>query len=75
MQKDKSIHFDTPLSDSCRKMAKGIKCTACQRDIRVLAVEEVADDFHARFDATGKRYRYIWDCNAVQSPFRTSLCS
>ena len=33
-------------------------------------VEEVAADFHARFSVTGKRYRYIWDCAPLQSPFR-----
>lgn len=28
-------------------------------DIRVIASEEVAEDFHARFDATYRRYRYL----------------
>jgi tRNA pseudouridine38-40 synthase len=37
--------------------------------IRILRCEEVADDFHARFDATGKVYEYrIWRAT-VQSPF------
>ncbi|MEZ0385515.1 MAG: tRNA pseudouridine(38-40) synthase TruA [Verrucomicrobium sp.] len=37
--------------------------------IRVLQCEEVAEDFHARFDATGKVYEYrIWRAK-VQSPF------
>ena len=42
----------------------------CRRDIRVLAVEEVASDFHARYSVSGKRYRYIWNCEAIMSPFR-----
>src|SRR5215218_2947327 len=27
-------------------------------DVRIVAVEDVADTFHARFSATGKTYRY-----------------
>jgi tRNA pseudouridine38-40 synthase len=37
--------------------------------IRVMAVETVADDFHARFSATGKSYEYrIWN-GAAMPPF------
>jgi len=37
--------------------------------VRVVAAEEAADTFHARFDATRKDYRYrIWNAD-VQSPF------
>lgn len=64
-----TIHFDTPLSIPCEKYKKALN-VQLPRDIRVLLVEEVASDFHARFSVTGKRYRYIWDCTPVQSPFR-----
>lgn len=64
-----SIHFDTPLAIPADRYMKALN-VQLPRDIRVLHVEEVADDFHARFNVTGKRYRYIWDCSAVQSPFR-----
>ena len=64
-----TIHFDTPLSIPADKFMKALN-VQLPRDIRVLHVEEVADDFHARYDVVGKRYRYIWDCGAVQSPFR-----
>ena len=38
-------------------------------DIAVLAYREVADEFHPRYSATGKRYvYYIWN-GAVRSPF------
>ena len=31
-------------------------------DIRIMAAEKVPDDFHARFDAKGKQYRYqVWN--------------
>jgi tRNA pseudouridine38-40 synthase len=37
--------------------------------VRVLAVEDAADDFHARFSATGKRYEYQIRNAAVVLPF------
>lgn len=63
------IHFDTTIDIPSEKMMKALN-VQLPRDIRVLEVKEVAPDFHARFDVSGKRYRYIWDCNTVQSPFR-----
>lgn len=38
-------------------------------DIRVLASEEMAKDFHAIRDATGKRYRYQMQIGGVRDPF------
>lgn len=64
-----TIHFDTPLSIPCDKYMKALN-VQLPRDIRVLTVEEVADDFHARYGVSGKRYRFIWDTSAVPSPFR-----
>jgi tRNA pseudouridine38-40 synthase len=42
-----------------------------KRDVRVLQVEEVADDFHARFSAKGKTYVYRIINAPVISPFWT----
>ena len=39
------------------------------RDVRILNVEQVADDFHARFSATGKTYVYRVLNYPVASPF------
>lgn len=39
------------------------------RDIRVLQVEKAAEDFHARFSAIGKTYRYSVVNAPVMSPF------
>ena len=39
-------------------------------DVRVRAVEEVASEFHARYAAIGKHYRYTLDRREVASPFR-----
>lgn len=63
------LHFDTPLGIPCDKYMKALN-VQLPKDIRVLAVEEVAPNFHARYSVSGKRYRYIWTCEAVQSPFR-----
>lgn len=40
-------------------------------DVRVIAVEEAADDFHARYSARGKTYRYSVFNERFQSPFRS----
>lgn len=64
-----TLHFDTPLAIPVEKYMKALN-VQLPRDIRVLSIEEVATDFHARYSVTGKRYRYIWSCEPVQSPFR-----
>ena len=38
-------------------------------DIRILRVQEVDAQFHARFSARGKEYRYQIDCGLVADPF------
>lgn len=38
--------------------------------IRIMAAQEVAEGFHARFDATGKEYEYLICRSAVLSPFQ-----
>jgi tRNA pseudouridine38-40 synthase len=38
-------------------------------DIRILRVQEVDADFHARFSAKRKEYRYQIDCGDVADPF------
>jgi tRNA pseudouridine38-40 synthase len=40
------------------------------QDIRVLRVQEVDAQFHARFSARGKEYRYQIDCGPVADPFQ-----
>jgi tRNA pseudouridine38-40 synthase len=39
-------------------------------DLRVLAAATAPEGFHARRDATGKRYRYVLDTGATQVPTR-----
>lgn len=38
--------------------------------IRIMAADEAADDFHARFSAKGKLYRYCFSTAAVMPPCR-----
>ncbi|MFY3792688.1 tRNA pseudouridine(38-40) synthase TruA [Ureibacillus sp. MALMAid1270] len=63
------IHFDTNLTIPPDRYQKALN-VQLPKDIRVLQIEEVPSDFHARFSVIGKRYRYIWNCDSVQSPFR-----
>ncbi len=63
------IHFDTTLSIPLDRYARALN-VQLPRDIRVMKVEEVPEDFHARYSVHGKQYRYIWSCEEIQSPFR-----
>jgi tRNA pseudouridine38-40 synthase len=39
------------------------------KEVRVLSLEEVSDEFHARYSATGKTYRYHLHLDKVLNPF------
>lgn len=54
-------HADVPFEIAPRGMIRGLN-DLLPADIRILAVETVADDFHCRFDAKSKTYVYrIWN--------------
>ena len=54
-------HADVPFAIEPRGLRMGLN-DLLPRDIRVAAVESVADDFHCRFAAKSKSYRYrIWN--------------
>lgn len=64
-------HFDAPEgsrmdADTWRRAINA----KLPRAVRVLAAEPVADDFHARFSATAKTYRYEIDTGEVLHPLR-----
>jgi tRNA pseudouridine38-40 synthase len=65
-------HFDAPegLTMNPFNWVPALN-TKLPGSIRVLACEEVADDFHARYSATGKTYRYDLSTEPVLSPFRS----
>lgn len=58
-------HADVPFEIPTRGLILGMN-QILPHDIRVVTVETVADDFHARFDATGKTYAYrIWNAEVA----------
>jgi tRNA pseudouridine38-40 synthase len=60
-----SAHADVPFAIPPRGLILGVN-QALPRDVRVTEVVEVADDFHARFAATGKTYEYrIWNAEVA----------
>ncbi|MEE8388435.1 MAG: tRNA pseudouridine(38-40) synthase TruA [Acidiferrobacterales bacterium] len=52
------IHFDTLAERSPRSWVRGINSNLPQ-DVAILWAQEVDDDFHARFRATGRHYQYV----------------
>lgn len=52
------VHFDTEALRTEHAWVFGANSNL-PSDIQVIWAKEVADDFHARFSATGRRYRYI----------------
>ena len=58
-------HADVPFEIASRGMLRGLN-DLLPRDIRMIAVEQVADTFHCRFDAKGKTYVYrIWNAEVA----------
>ena len=66
-------HFEVPAAEyrmSARKLALALNAWLPE-DIRVLAAARARKDFHARFDATGKQYRYfVWNHPAMNPLLR-----
>lgn len=58
-------HFDHP-SVECDKLAYKLNCIL-PREVAVERVQPVPDDFHARFSATSRRYRYY--IHSKKDPF------
>lgn len=52
------VHFDSPADRSCDAWLLGCNSNL-PRDINVHWAREVDDNFHARFSATARRYRYV----------------
>lgn len=54
---NQKAHFDLDTNITCDKLLKGIN-SLLPDDIYVKKIEEVDDNFHARFNAIGKEYIY-----------------
>ncbi len=63
-------HFDAPVTIPAAGIRAGLN-GLLPDSIRVLGAGEAAPGFHARFDATGKTYRYHLLTGTVVSPLRT----
>ncbi|KOP72235.1 tRNA pseudouridine(38-40) synthase TruA [Cytobacillus solani] len=63
------IHFDSPLKIPLEKWEVALN-TLLPEDIAIIHTEMAADDFHARFDAKGKEYRYFVYRSLQRSPFK-----
>ncbi len=68
-------HFEIPRPKAimpARKLALAINAWL-PRDIRVMAAHRASRNFHARFDAAGKQYRYaVWNHTAMNPLLRDS---
>jgi tRNA pseudouridine38-40 synthase len=62
------IHFDAPVSRSCKAWVIGGNANL-PPDIRIHWAVPVVDDFHARFSAQSRCYRYI----IANTPIRSAL--
>jgi tRNA pseudouridine38-40 synthase len=60
------VHFDAPVSRALKAWVLGTN-THLPNDIRVLWAADVVPDFHARFSAQSRRYRYVI-CNTTVRP-------
>jgi len=68
-------HFEVPRSEAKmtpRKLSLALNAWL-PSDIRVVSASRASKDFHARFDATGKQYRYVvWNHPAMNPVIRHS---
>lgn len=62
------VHFDTTVKRPLKAWTMGVN-TNLPDSIAVKWAKEVSDDFHARFSATARRYRYI----VYNSPLRPGI--
>lgn len=62
------LHFDYTKTIPEEGLFKALNVLTPD-DISVLRLERVANDFHARYQATGKTYSYRVDNNPVKNPF------
>lgn len=63
-----TANFQTEAAIPLSGMVKGLN-SMLPEAIRVLSAEKVANDFHARYNATGKVYEYTFVSTEIMSPF------
>jgi len=68
-------HFDSHSSHSCHTYLHAINFWLSTHDISVRAIYEVPDNFHARFDAVKKTYRYSIILSETKRPLFERYCT
>lgn len=66
------FHFDAAWRHGAEKLRRALQ-TGLPRSIQLKSLRAVRPDFHARFDAKGKIYRYHLDLGQAD-PFETAYC-
>ncbi len=66
--KGQIVQFNYPVAIEPKSLLKALN-SILPDDIRVLAVAPVADNFHARYSAISKTYRFIVNNEAFPDPF------
>lgn len=66
------LNVKTSSRIPCRNFVRGVN-GELPDDISVLSCEDVAEDFHARFDCKGKEYVYKIHCSESKNPFAADL--
>ncbi|MDO4642127.1 MAG: tRNA pseudouridine(38-40) synthase TruA [Neisseria sp.] len=61
------VHFDTTAIRSEQAWIRGVNAYLPE-GVAVLCAKRAHPRFHARFDASGRRYRYVLQSSAVRSP-------
>lgn len=62
-----TVHFDTAAVRPLQAWVRGVNCHLPE-GVSVLHAQQTAPNFHARFDAFGRRYRYLLESAPVRSP-------
>lgn len=65
-----SLAVNNMLAGICKNQGAKGDCA----DVKIVKVEEMPMDFHARFDCKGKKYRYILRNSADMDIFRRNYC-
>ena len=68
------IHFDFPYERPLERMRYALD-TQSPEDIAVASVEQVTEDFHARYLVVEKTYQFKVDIGKPRSPFRRHYAS
>lgn len=63
------IHFDTPLTIPIEKWQIALN-SLLPEDVTIVSVQIADPEFHARYSAVGKEYRYFVHLSKVRDPFK-----